>query len=157
MVHIISGLVNSGKTTKLRTLFEKHPGEGIYLTKVFFEDLVIGQDIVSFSTGEFLPFSRKKNWLPDNWDEACVYRNYSFSQKGLAFAKEIMNKALEKQVSPLYLDEIGPLELEGKGFSEILRDCLASEAELYLVVRTGCLKEVLKTYGIRDYELIQVS
>jgi nucleoside-triphosphatase THEP1 len=73
------------------------------------------------------------------------------------FAKEIFDMALGKQVTPLYLDEIGPLELEGKGFSHILRDCLASQAELFLVVRTGCLKDVLKAFGIREYELMQVS
>jgi nucleoside-triphosphatase THEP1 len=157
MVHIITGKVNSGKTTSLRNQFAKHPGEGFFLAKVFFEDKVIGQDIVSFTTGQFLPFSRKKNWLPENWDEIGEYRNYSFSQKGLDFAKEIFERALKEQINPLYLDEIGPLELKGEGFSDILKKCLASEAELYLAVRTGCLKDVLKSFDIRDYELIHVN
>lgn len=158
MVYIITGNFNQGKTTKLLSLFnEEKRGDGFYNRKVFKDDIYIGQEIVSFSTGESEALCLKEWVLPENWDEDCRYDVYSFSKKGLKLAEEIAQRILKNGVKPIYIDEIGPLELQGKGFCHIFKTLLKTKKEMFVVVRESCLESVINEFNIEAYKIIKVQ
>ena len=82
---------------------------------------------------------------------------YSFGEAGLSFATAIVLNAVKQQISPIYLDEIGKLELRGSGFADLLRRALAAGPDLVLAVRDINVQSVARQFGIDDYRLVEVS
>lgn len=63
----------------------------------------------------------------------------------------------DPQIKCLILDEVGPLELSGKGWDTWLRKALAtpSEKEFILVVREGLVDKVVDHYGLSTYIVVE--
>jgi nucleoside-triphosphatase THEP1 len=162
VITIITGKVGSGKTTKLLSLYnELKTGDGFIIRKNFNNGIYVGQDIVRLSTGEHKLFSLKPCCCsaPQNWDEACRFGPYSFSGAGFSFADEIIKEAMQNESDPLYIDEIGPLELQGKGFSGILKLAISKasgQKEIYITVRDSCLDAVIKKFAISQYKTVSI-
>jgi nucleoside-triphosphatase THEP1 len=157
MIIFITGKIGAGKTTRLLSLYNNmKTGDGFALKKIIINGIQIGQEIYHLSTGQQKVFSLKKYHLPSLWDEIYNYGDFSFSAAGFDFSHKILHKALSSGVKPIYMDEIGPLELQGKGFSEVLKSVLKKQTDLYLTVRDYCLTEVIKEFNINRYEVIEV-
>ncbi|HEX2946281.1 MAG TPA: nucleoside-triphosphatase [Clostridia bacterium] len=154
-VHILTGGVDSGKTTRLLSIYrEMDSGDGFINVKIYREGTIAGQRIIRLSSGESEPFSYIRGFTPDGWDEKYTYGNYSFSEKGLAFARNIVSDIVSRRISPVFIDEIGPLELGKKGFYDIFRILLHTNNEIYTAVRESCIESVIREFGISAYEII---
>lgn len=157
MVTIITGKIDSGKTTRLLSIFHTlKSGDGFALKKVYADGIPIGQNIHWLSMREYKPFSIKRGYLPEIWDEAYSLGPYSFSANGLAYAGSIIIHALKHNAQPLYIDEIGPLELENKGFAQLLNLALECHKDIYITVRDNCLDAVAKKFNIGCFRLLNV-
>lgn len=133
MIYIVTGGINSGKTTKLQSLYKAlETGDGFILPKVFIDGNYVGQQIIRISTEMGIPFSFKKDYIPACWDEEYSFDVYSFSRKGFEFASETINSILSDNISPVFVDEIGPLELKEMGFFKILSLLLGKEQNIYI-------------------------
>lgn len=155
MVNIITGKINSGKTSRLVKLYgEINRGDGFFCRKNYIANHYAGQMIVRITTGESACFSFKKNYIPPKWDEAYAYEDYSFSHTGFLFAKKIAMEIVQRNIQPVFIDEIGPLELMERGFHEILKQFLYLETNLYLVIRASCLMEVINKYRIVAFRIV---
>lgn len=154
MIVIITGPVNSGKTTKMAAIYrETGMGDGFILPKVFIGGRYAGQNIMQLSTGIAKPFSlAEKRFSRDR--EAFQYRNYSFCTEGQQFAENIVQKAISAHASPVFLDEVGPVELKRQGFYKLLQNLLENNADLFLSVRGECLKDIVKCFHIKQYRLV---
>jgi nucleoside-triphosphatase THEP1 len=73
---------------------------------------------------------------------------YKFS---ISSFNEITNytlKSLDSKPDFVVLDEIGPLELKGLGFDELLKSLLSSDSNLILVIRNTLLEEIIQHYHL---------
>jgi nucleoside-triphosphatase THEP1 len=70
--------------------------------------------------------------------------------------ESVINELIEKQVTPIYLDEVGVLEIMGGGYHNILKKVLVSGLDLVIAVREDLVKPVTTHFAISDYELIKV-
>ena len=63
----------------------------------------------------------------------------------------------DSPIKCMILDEVGPLELSGKGWDTWLRKALAnpSEKEFILVVREGLVDKVVDHYELTEYEVVE--
>lgn len=151
MIYIITGPVNSGKSTHLASIYDKlQKGDGFYMKKIFDGSLYKGQEIIRLATKAKIPFSYITKYIPENWDEAYQYKNYSFSRSALKFAEDIFIK----NFNPAFLDELGPIELAGGGFHEIFNKLLKTDKDIYTVVRYECLFEIIDKFNIIDYVIL---
>lgn len=157
MVTIITGKINGGKTSRMQTIHSNlKRGDGFITPKAFENGQMAGYDIRQLSTGETCPFIRKTGALPAGWDEAFTYGAFSFSQKALEMAEGIIKTAIENGVNPLFMDEIGPVELAGKGFASLLEKGIRSGSDLYICARESCVEAVAERYHIQEVMLIKV-
>lgn len=154
MVYFITGPVNSGKSNLLLSLYNKQKsGDGFYNRKVISKTGYTGQDIVWLSTGVSMPFSVLQEHIPKDWDETYSYKDYSFSRSGLCFTEIIIDKILNNR-EKAFIDEIGPLELNGKGIYKGFCRLLQSEKDIYAVVRDKCLPDIINKFNIEKYHVI---
>lgn len=155
MVNIISGEIDSGKTTKILRIYNDTTcGDGFITKKIYIDGTNAGQEIVRLSTGEGLVFSLKKCFVQENWKERHSYYDYSFSEKGMKFAEEIIESSIVKDIQPIYIDEIGPLEIcYEQGLYNTFMNLLSSKKEIYVSVRYDCLDKFIKKFKIKEYTI----
>jgi len=155
MVKIVTGKINSLKSTRLADYYTNNPiGDGFISKKVMKDNLVYGYDLVQLSTKNVIPFIIRDSF----WDgeKKIIYKMgpYCFYEKAFQFLEEKTDEFINNHVSPVYLDEIGVLELNGQGFDNIIKKLIKSETDLCLVVRDDLLDKVCERYGIDEIEII---
>lgn len=150
--------MDSGKTTRLLSIYrETGSGDGFISWKIYSEGKFAGQRIIRLSTGESKPLSFIMGFVPYGWDEKYTYGNFSFSEKGLTFARNIASDVISHGISPVFIDEIGPVELDKKGFYDIFSMLLRAGSQIYTAVRESCVDSVVREFGISAYEIIPAA
>lgn len=156
MINIITGGINSGKTTELIKIFNRlGKGDGFYNRKLYFNGHYAGQEIVVLSSGKSKLWACREPKL-QNFQQSFCYGAYSFSKEGAEYAENTINSILKSGIEPIYIDEIGPLELQEKGFHKLFKCCLETNKEIYVVIRESCVESVIKKYNITNYKIINV-
>jgi len=149
-LHIITGGRDSGKTARIRALYDEKPGgDGYACPKVFANGVHEGYDALNLRTGATAPLARKKNALPLGW--------YSFSGRGLEFLDSILEGLAARRAERVFLDEIGSLEMQREGFRFLLAGVMDSCEELYASVRRNRVAEFVEITGAVDYTLTDLD
>ena len=154
MIYIISGVINSGKSTCLVSLYNSlNIGDGFYNSKIYKESEYIGQEIVCLSNELHRPFSFLLGYIPPKWDEIYRFKDYSFSASGVHFAESIINREI-KNAHPFFIDELGPLELQGKGLYNGFYELLKTDKDIYAVIRKQCINDIIEEFNVKEYKIL---
>lgn len=147
MITIVSGDIDSGKTRYLKKHYEQErKGDGFLSRKHYKDEHCIGYDMYHLKSGKSRAFIRLKTCLPNNWDECCDIGRFSFSEQGMLLAKSILNNI---NSGPIYIDEIGPIELWfKKGFYNDLKELIKKDIDLYLTLRPTLIQEFHDEFGL---------
>ena len=90
-------------------------------------------------------------------EETLAIGQFVFSKNGFDKAIQIIRDAINTE-GWLIIDEIGPLELEGKGFYDIVNEILIlRKNKMILVVRKGMVKKVKDHFMINATEVNSVD
>jgi nucleoside-triphosphatase THEP1 len=159
MVYVVSGGIDEGKTTQMKNIYEQlGTGDGFISQKIFAgQNGFTGYEMVRLSTNEKMPLAYKAEHVPHGWDEIHRRGPFRFSKTAFDFAEGIIADIIETGTEPLFMDEIGPLELEGKGFCKTFEKALKTGKDIYIAVRSHCVEDVIKKFNIRNYELIMIT
>ena len=155
MVFILSGEVHSGKTSLLKKVLPLLRGGRLTVTGYLSEPLrkggrTLGYDLVEIDGGR-IPFLR---WgAPDDKQKVGPF---FVEPEGLRQAERIIRRA--SPGSLLIVDEIGPLELEGKGVRPALEIALSKKAGLILlVIRRPLVAELVASLGLGSPTVIRAG
>ena len=153
MITIITGDQGAGKTTFLARNIErikKHGSIGGILTPAVYKLPVFEKQSKNIKTGfDALDISTGRRWPLGRMDETLggpVFGPYSFSLEGFSRAANAFKAALAREDPFIFLDEIGPLELEKhEGFYELLPllSQIPEKCRLSVVIRPSLLKRAL--------------
>jgi nucleoside-triphosphatase THEP1 len=154
-IYIITGKIGSGKTSLIQKLINKLyqnkvKVSGIISTRIIEDEITTGYDVVNISTGESKKFLR----INGTEQQARIGKFYIYPE-GLNTGNETL---LANQTQLVIIDEIGKLELEGKGWSESLQKLINnSKSHLFLSVREEVLNEVIEKFKIKPDVIFNVS
>jgi nucleoside-triphosphatase THEP1 len=143
---LVTGKVNSGKTTLMKKLIEQESLQGnfpagIIAPGVFQNGEKIGFNVTDLSTGKSKPLARVGNAESYKFSEG----RFVFSKAGFDFAKKALLNFRPRGV--VFLDEVGPLELKGGGYAACLEKLLVSDInKLYISVRDECVVRVRQKF-----------
>jgi nucleoside-triphosphatase THEP1 len=155
MICILSGAINSGKTAKLEELYNQYfKADGYILKKAYDNGVYIGQNIVRLKNREERPFTRIVSHLPPKWCAADSYIDYSFSLKGLIFARSIINGIIRNETGTAIIDEIGPLELTKRGIYKEFVMLMKYADNIYVTIREECLSDAIELFKFENYIII---
>jgi len=159
MVIIVTGPRNGGKTTRLISLYrEKKQGDGLVSCKIQAPaGQCLGYEMMRLRTGERLPLAFRAGNRPSHWPADIRAGSYYFTSSAFAFADQVMDDILAAGMGPVYLDEIGFLELSGRGFAGTLRKILPlarTDLDLYLAVRQDSLARLPLVFNLGNYRLL---
>jgi nucleoside-triphosphatase THEP1 len=153
---IISGSRDEGKTSyseKLVSFLKENNTNpsGIIAKKIFKGSELCGYDLEDVSSGETKRFLRT--------DEKCGTEKigkYTICPEGLAFGEKILNDSALKN-SLVLVDEVGLLELEGRGWSGNIEKLISAGARVIFVVRDEFVKRVIDKWNLTDQAVFKIS
>ena len=103
MVTIITGKINSGKSKKMKKMYDvDKKGDGFISQKNMYQDAVQSYDILKLSTNETRAFVVKGGFY-EKEDIACQIGPYIFFRETINCIEEEIESMIRENVSPIYL------------------------------------------------------
>ena len=137
-VTLITGERNSGKSERFLEAYRKvSTGIAICSEKMYDEDQVTGYRMRLLPDGISCPFIESEEEMKD-------FDRYEY-QGHFRFRKEAFDRAIQfvmdhKEADTVWIDEVGKLELSGKGFAPLIRLLVKQDRDMVLVVRAPYVK-----------------
>lgn len=148
MVIIVTGKTGSGKTSFLQELVKCLEANNLRPAGVLAPSQTtshaITYDVVDIEHKERICLIKD---VPEvHWHQ---YKRFWFNPKGFELGNEIIDRSIANGRSCIIIDEIGPLELEGKGWAEAFTKALSAEVNILMVtVRYSLIASVVNHFGI---------
>lgn len=162
MKTIITGSRGVGKTTFLLKKIEKLKNKGSHPSGIMTPAIYnangdkLGFYALNVADGEQWELGRS-----DKKYEGPSYGPFSFSEAGFKRANKILKKVLASGSEDVFLDEVGPLELEKSyGFYPIMSSINGFDINrnLYLVVRHELIDEFVDKFLVgKEYRIIKIT
>ncbi|MBE0460023.1 MAG: DUF2478 domain-containing protein [Candidatus Aminicenantes bacterium] len=155
MLFILTGPLHSGKTTLLKNIVQVLENknmriDGFLSQAVNKNDDCIGYDLFDLKNKKSFPYMRKSG--KDKWIQSG---SYFLIQKGLMQAKKIISR--KKDIDIFIVDEVGPLELSGKGlFPELEKLIREPVVPLLIVVQSRILESFLSLFSLTSKQKTKI-
>lgn len=158
MITIVTGSINCGKTTRMINLYQANQkGDGFVSIKIMKDGHVDHYRARKLSSGEERVLMIHEKSDSFHTPSMIQIGPYHVIDSTIEWIEDEMNHMINQKISPLYLDEIGHLELKKQGFHHILLNMLHAPVDLVLVIRDQWMKDVVQTYNMNDVDLIDVK
>lgn len=162
MLKIILGEIGSGKTARLLASCSEQPlgcADGFASIKTCIEGDFAGYRLRRLAGDEEIELAVKGRYYKGQFELPLCYDQFVFNNEAFRFGERVVINALaDDSIRAIYIDEIGPIELQREGFHKLLSYLIAEKAfvkkDIYICVRTSCLRQVLKEFGITSYLLL---
>ena len=156
MILVLTGVVHSGKTTFLKNFLPslealQLPVCGYLSPLVMVEGRAAGYDLFDIRKGQAIPFLRTEGEA--GWPKVGPY---FFLPAGLEAAETAIRSHRPGEI--LIVDEVGPMELSGRGVRSALKEAL-SKPSVYclLVVRKPLLTDLRRMLGNQQVEVFDIA
>lgn len=157
MIYYLTGEVNSGKTDILSCWIKEYHKKnlgvcGILAPAVWAQGRKIAYNLIDVFTGE------TKMWSSTTLiNDAEKWGRFWFSREALHFG-EIALRRIDDQCDIGILDEVGPLELENRGWAFSLRELLTrSPKNMIIVIRSSLVQPISSFFGIESYHVLTLD
>lgn len=150
---IITGKVNSGKTSTVEKIisFLKESGKkvgGVYAKGIFQAGEKSGFEIVDIKSGYTKQIASVKSDSTFDFKQG----RYFFNLEVFKEYNQTLSNSFDCEV--IIFDEIGPIELLGKGFHSAVLSLLKNfNGRLIFVIRESLVEEVISMFGISLEEI----
>jgi nucleoside-triphosphatase THEP1 len=155
MILVLTGPVHSGKTTLLRRLLPGleemgFPASGYLSLRVMKDGEIVGYDLFDIKNGQTTPFLRSEGEA--GWQKVG---SYFFLPGGLEAAAAAILGSRPEEI--LIIDEVGPMELAGRGVWPALSEVLSRPLpDCLLVIRRPLLDSLRDRLGETPVEVFDV-
>jgi len=155
---LVIGEPGSGKTSWCREYINRRRKSGSTVGGILSPAIEkqrqrVGSNALDLLTGEEVPFARLSRYRSLKKGEKVG--DYTISRDGILFACRAIERAVESRCDLVVIDEVGPLELHGKGLMPAVELALASAVNMLIVVRSS-LREALQKH-FSDYEFTIIA
>ena len=155
---LVIGEPGSGKTSWCREYINQRrkPSSsvgGILSPAIAKQGQRLGSNALDLLTGQEIPFARLSHRSSFKGGEKVG--DYTISREGILFACHAIERAVESRCDLVVIDEVGPLELHGKGLMPAVELALASAVNVLTVIRSS-LREALQKY-FPNYEFTVIA
>jgi len=156
-IFIISGPVGGGKTTFARAIIEflkdqDIKAEGILSERVMEGSKTKGYDIIDITTG------KREVFLTENEKTGKeTIGKFYISPKGLERGRSILGELVTVKTGIVIIDEVGLLELQGRGWNDAIYQLLErSSNHILMTVRNKFVDDVKKKWNLPDAVIFYV-
>jgi len=159
MVYLISGKKNAGKTARIKKLYEEQSKAAGFISEKHCDaDKTISYSLVDLTTGARQALARLAIFpMREDLGDVFDYGPFHMSFKGFEWAHTCLDNAEKAGAHAFFIDELGRVELSGKGHAKLIRRALSSKMDIYITVRDSNLHDALEVFEIDKYTVIEVD
>jgi nucleoside-triphosphatase THEP1 len=166
MLFLLTGPINSGKSSAVAQIAQRLREEkiaigGIVSMPIIQSGIKIGFDALCLSTQKTKLLARLKALVRNPTLADLAIGQWIIFDDGLKFCNQQIEEAIQKKPQIIIIDELGPIELQGKGFRPVLDKLLLGEQKLpfhlLLVVRISLVEEIKRLYPNREFTLFNLQ
>ena len=154
---IISGDRHSGKTTRLLNYIEELKEKAVLVAGIVsigtFKNDVRDSFILKDISTDIEKFFMSRNKC-DNCEK--IGRFY-INNETYNWGEDVINNAINSNVETIVIDEIGALELNGKGWDSVLIKVLETDKNIIITVRNKFVDDIVLKYGFTDFQIIDIG
>jgi len=156
-IFIITGKIDSGKTTFIKNLIEnlkekKIKVGGIYSQKIFENNVRIGYDLFDINTNKSEIFLRKN--INGNYNKIGIF---SIFPKALELRIESLKPENNTENKIVIIDEIGNLEFSDKAWAKSLEELIKfPQNHILIVVRETLTEKVIEKWNLQNYTVFNL-
>jgi len=158
MVHIVIGNINTGKTTWLKKRFDHHGlGAGVLGVKLWKDGDIYGYKAHLLPSGQeeiILIHQRHYNHEFENFG---MIGPYFYNLDAFNHINQHIIEAIDRSVSPIYVDEVGKLEISGGGYDPVIKKIALSQGESYISSRRDLAQAIIEHYRLTNYKIIEIE
>jgi nucleoside-triphosphatase THEP1 len=156
-VIIITGSIGQGKTTQVQKLVDSLKARniqvsGIFSPRIMEGETTVGYDVVDIESNRREPLLR----ISDEHHPNDIGK-YSLSAGGLKCGTGALSRASNMNTSVVVIDEVGKLELDGRGWSAHVTELMNGSSLLVLAVRNIFTKQVIEKWDLKDCSVFEVK
>jgi nucleoside-triphosphatase THEP1 len=158
-VFIITGPPGSGKTTFLSNLIKELRDlkiqTGGFLAEGFWSDDARSHfELVDLFSNERILFCTKEPHT--GWNKIG---HFYVNPSAISFGKKVLNTINISEFPICIIDEVGPYELLGKGWSDAIQRIVKDlpDKPMIWIVRENLVQTVIRHFGIDNYSLIPAT
>lgn len=151
---IVTGAVGGGKTTRILHLVHAMKEQnvavsGIVSLRVMEDGQTTGYDILDLLTGLRTPFLRSSAKAG-----AETIGRFTILPEGLAAGIRALQEALTGDCKVVVVDEVGQMELDGKGWAPVFDDLVKrGDKRLIVSVRDRNVDQVVNKWGLQEFKI----
>jgi nucleoside-triphosphatase THEP1 len=154
---LVVGEPGSGKTSWCRDYINEQRKRGatvggILCPAIEHQGQRVGSNALDLLTGQAVPFARLSRH--GSFKAGEKIGDYTIGKDGILFACGAIERAMESSCDLVVIDEIGPLELSGKGLMPAAEPALASAANLLIVVRSRLREALQKRFPEHEFVVV---
>ncbi len=156
MIYLVTGKKNVGKTTWLRKKFvELENASGFCSEKIHDCGRVTAYELSNLKTGDKKTVARLMSLpTPSDWGEDIQHGPFRFDSNSFVWAMEVLEKAKADAATSFIIDELGKLEISGKGLNDVVLEALKTDMDIYIGIRDQNIDDAVKAFSINNYEVI---
>ncbi|XMB72124.1 nucleoside-triphosphatase [Mycoplasmatota bacterium WC30] len=164
MTIIVTGKINSGKTSRLKKIYDQNQiGDGIISKKIMIDTDVYGFNGIRLSDNFEFPFMIHERYYFKNdsisYEDKNIESVYSIGpykvlKSGIDFIDKTYMELLDKSISPLFFDEVGKLELSGKGYYTHIKEAVENKIDIFITIRDDLIIDFIEKLHIIDYQIV---
>jgi nucleoside-triphosphatase THEP1 len=157
-IFLVTGRVQGGKTTYLAALVDLLRKKGLRIAGLlapgsFSRDERSGFTILDIVSGQEIPMASAKEH--DGW---IHYRRFWFNPQAFVQGRDWIDSALLEDPDVLVIDEVGPMELEGSGWSDGLETWSTRPVPVQLwSVRITLLSELMRQWDVPAGRILRMD
>ncbi len=157
-VILITGDKRNGKTQTAKKLRKLLQSRGIAIGGVLSDRITnngetTGYDLINISTGKRMPFLKKSEASLNN-----RIGRFEIDTATLRKGKQILNSSNLLMHDVVVIDEVGKLELKGKGWAQAIEEIMEINIlPVIITVRTDFADDVVEKFGINNPFIFNVS
>jgi nucleoside-triphosphatase THEP1 len=157
MIYILTGEINSGKTTALSGWVDLWRRQGCVIGGIlapanWHRGEKASYDVMDVRTGKRCLLASR-----EPLENAESFGNFRFSKEGLVFGENAL-LGLNAEMDIGVVDEIGPLELDHRGWAQSFRAVLSHPPEnLIVVVRNSLVNMVVDAFLVSSFDILTVN
>lgn len=155
-IFILSAPIRSGKTTALMEFWE---GSSTSFDGFITPDIDESRKLILLDTDEELPFEL----VEADGKNTITIGKFSLSKSTFDLAKNKLQQLHKTPANLIIIDELGKLEMDGKGFEPELGDFIqnfkggSSNKTLIIVIRNTLLAAAIEKYKLEDAAVLSLD
>lgn len=112
------------------------------------ENDIRGYKLIRLSTQEENDFIIEKSISEIADEDFFEFERFRFSKKALSLAEGIISDAIQNpSIVSIFLDEVGMLELQDRGYCKIFTKMIESQKNLFICINQKHIKAVMEKFG----------